>query len=103
MVLALNIICLPWGIVFQSTLWQGLGPLSLCKLTSTRLLIPLTTRHFDVSWSPAGYMIVPLIVHDRTLDSLKASYEEVKVQVKICSQLGLEFVVGRGVKQSCPL
>lgn len=42
-------------------------------------------------------------IHGRMLDALKASYEDVRMRVKVNGRLGPEFTVGRGVKQGCPL
>jgi hypothetical protein len=42
-------------------------------------------------------------IHGQTLDALRASYEEVRMRVKVNGKLGQEFSVGQGVKQGCPL
>ena len=42
-------------------------------------------------------------IHGQTLDALRASYQEVRMRVKVNGRLGQEFTVGQGVKQGCPL
>jgi hypothetical protein len=42
-------------------------------------------------------------IHGQALDALCASYEEVRMRVKVNGKLGHEFTVGQGVKQGCPL
>ena len=42
-------------------------------------------------------------IHGKMLEALKASYEDVRMRVKVNGKLGPEFTVGRGVKQGCPL